>query len=76
MELLRKAQHHHPADFWIAFFLGNWQPPAGDPDLIFLDEPTVGLDTTERVSLWEILRELHVQGRTIVMSTHYIEEAQ
>jgi ABC-2 type transport system ATP-binding protein len=46
-----------------------------DPRVIFLDEPTVGLDPQARLSLWEILRELHGQGRTIVMSTHYMEEA-
>ena len=46
-----------------------------DPRVVFLDEPTVGLDPQARLSLWEILRELHGQGRTIVMSTHYMEEA-
>jgi ABC-2 type transport system ATP-binding protein len=46
-----------------------------DPRVIFLDEPTVGLDPQARLALWEILRELHGQGRTIVMSTHYMEEA-
>ncbi|HXA17764.1 MAG TPA: ABC transporter ATP-binding protein [Thermoanaerobaculia bacterium] len=46
-----------------------------DPRIVFLDEPTVGLDPQARLSLWEILRELHGQGRTIVMSTHYMEEA-
>jgi ABC-2 type transport system ATP-binding protein len=46
-----------------------------DPRVIFLDEPTVGLDPQARLALWDILRELHGQGRTIVMSTHYMEEA-
>jgi ABC-2 type transport system ATP-binding protein len=46
-----------------------------DPRVVFLDEPTVGLDPQARLSLWEILRELHGQGKTIVMSTHYMEEA-
>src|SRR5438105_2445101 len=46
-----------------------------DPQVLFLDEPTVGLDPQARLSLWEILRELHRQGRTIVMTTHYMEEA-
>jgi len=46
-----------------------------EPDIIFLDEPTVGLDPQARLGLWDILRDLHDRGRTIVMTTHYMEEA-
>ncbi|MBB3112226.1 ABC-2 type transport system ATP-binding protein [Paenibacillus phyllosphaerae] len=48
---------------------------AGDPDILFLDEPTVGMDVTSRQLFWETVRAMAVGGRTIVLTTHYLEEA-
>jgi ABC-2 type transport system ATP-binding protein len=48
---------------------------AGDPDLIFLDEPTVGMDVEARRGFWEQVREFAELGKTILFSTHYLAEA-
>ena len=47
-----------------------------DPDIIILDEPTAGVDVELRRELWQYLRDLHYQGKTILLTTHYIEEAE
>ncbi|MEM7082244.1 MAG: ABC transporter ATP-binding protein [Pseudomonadota bacterium] len=47
----------------------------GDPALVFLDEPTTGLDPDARRTLWSVVRALVEQGKTIVLTTHYLEEA-
>jgi len=47
----------------------------GNPDLLFLDEPTVGLDVEARHLLWDEIRQLLTLGKTVVLTTHYLEEA-
>jgi ABC-2 type transport system ATP-binding protein len=47
----------------------------GNPDLLFLDEPTVGLDVEARHLLWDEIRSLLRRGKTVVLTTHYLEEA-
>jgi ABC-2 type transport system ATP-binding protein len=48
----------------------------GDPDLVFLDEPTTGFDPAARRSAWEVIRSLRSLGKTILLTTHYLDEAQ
>jgi ABC-2 type transport system ATP-binding protein len=49
---------------------------AGNPDLLFLDEPTTGLDPQSRRQLWEVLERFRAGGGTILLTTHYMDEAQ
>ena len=47
-----------------------------EPDILFLDEPTAGVDVELRRDMWELVRKLRVDGTTIILTTHYIEEAE
>ena len=48
----------------------------GDPDVIFLDEPTTGLDPQNRLAMWELVKEMSATGKTIFLTTQYLEEAE
>jgi len=48
----------------------------GDPDLIFLDEPTTGFDPAARRTAWEMIRSLRLLGKTVLLTTHYLDEAE
>jgi len=48
----------------------------GDPDLVFLDEPTTGFDPAARRASWEMIRSLRTLGKTILLTTHYLDEAE
>jgi ABC-2 type transport system ATP-binding protein len=48
----------------------------GNPQLLFLDEPTTGLDPVSRRQLWELISKFQAEGKTIVLTTHYMEEAE
>jgi ABC-2 type transport system ATP-binding protein len=49
---------------------------AGDPDLLFLDEPTTGFDPSARREAWEVVKSLASLGKTVLLTTHYMDEAQ
>ena len=48
----------------------------GDPELVFLDEPTTGFDPAARRTAWDVVRRLRELGKTVLLTTHYLEEAQ
>ncbi len=56
--------------------LGIAMALVGDPELVFLDEPTTGLDPQARRGLWEVIRDLRKAGKTVFLTTHYLEEAE
>ena len=47
-----------------------------DPDIVFLDEPTTGLDPQSRRNFWELINNIKTQGKTIILTTHYMDEAE
>jgi ABC-2 type transport system ATP-binding protein len=82
-ELIELVGLQEKRDAWVVNLSGGQKQRlavatslAGDPDLLFLDEPTTGLDPQSRRQLWDVIRELKSRGRTILLTTHYMDEAE
>jgi ABC-2 type transport system ATP-binding protein len=82
-ELLRIVELESKRRSWVGKLSGGQKQRlavacalAGDPDLLFLDEPTTGLDPQSRRQLWELLARFRTDGGTIVLTTHYMDEAE
>lgn len=82
-EAIRRVSLEDKADVWISKLSGGQKQRlavacaiVGDPQLLFLDEPTTGLDPQSRRQLWDIINEFRASGRTVMLTTHYMDEAE
>ena len=82
-ELLALVDLGSKADSWVGKLSGGQKQRlalacalAGNPDIIFLDEPTTGLDPQSRRQLWDLLSRFRTGGGTILLTTHYMDEAE
>lgn len=83
MELLRDVQLEDKADSYAESLSGGQRQRFSvaaalvhDPDVFFLDEPTTGLDPQARRNLWKLIQQIRDKGITVIMTTHYMEEAE
>jgi ABC-2 type transport system ATP-binding protein len=82
-DAIARVSLEEKADVWVGKLSGGQLQRlavataiVGDPDLLFLDEPTTGLDPQARRQLWEIIRAFRAQGRSVLLTTHYMDEAE
>jgi ABC-2 type transport system ATP-binding protein len=82
-EAIARVSLEDKADTWVKKLSGGQKQRlaaaaalVGEPTLLFLDEPTTGLDPQSRRQLWEVIRDCRRQGRTVLLTTHYMEEAE
>jgi ABC-2 type transport system ATP-binding protein len=82
-EVLREVALEEKRDAWYDKLSGGQKQRlavacalVGDPELLFLDEPTTGLDPQSRLQLWDVIEAFKRGGRTVLLTTHYMEEAE
>jgi len=82
-EILRKVLLEDSANVYFTKLSGGQKQKVGlalslvnDPQLVFMDEPTTGLDPHARRAVWEVIRNLKKEGRSVLLTTHYLEEAE
>jgi ABC-2 type transport system ATP-binding protein len=81
--ILKEVLLEDSADVYFSKLSGGQKQKVGlalalvnDPELFFLDEPTTGLDPQARRAVWEVIRNLKSEGRSVLLTTHYLEEAE